>query len=449
MKKTITLLAFITGLGFVTKAQIINTIAGIGTKTYSGDNGQATAAGLYYPIATYVDPATNNIYICDNYNNAVRMINPAGVITTVAGTGAAGYNGDNIQATAAELDQPISARIDASGNLIIADAYNNRVRMVNKSGIITTIAGTGTGGYAGDNGQATAAELHVPSGIAIDATGNIFISDAYNYVIRKINTLGVITTVSGTHVNGYNGDGIQATTAEMGITGDIFIDKANNLYIPDVSNSRLRKVNAAGIITTIAGTTTAGYNGDGIQATTANINGPSSVSLDSIGNIYFTDELNERIRMINTSGIVSTIAGNGTTGYNGDGIQATSAELNKPHGIWVNKYGSIYISDYWNNRVRAIYSSVDGISKVSANESIINLFPNPSNGIFNLTIGNYEPWVANSLEVYSILGEKVCSSGNIKGSQFKIDLNNQPNGVYFVRVKSGEKVYTSKIIIAK
>ncbi|HXP49174.1 MAG TPA: PKD domain-containing protein, partial [Bacteroidia bacterium] len=364
MKKLTTLFAIVIAFAFTAKAQLITTIAGTGTAAFSGNGGQASAAGLYYPIAVFEAPATGSVYIADCYNNMVRKITASGIISTVAGTGTAGYNGDSIQATASELYQPIAIRLDHAGNLIIADAYNNRIRKVNMStGIITTIAGTGANGYTGDHGQATAATMHVPSGLAIDVTGNLFISDGYNYTIRKVDTTGIITTYAGTGSQGYNGDGIQASAAQLNNSvGDLAIDNAGNLLICDLYNQRIRKVNhLTGIITTIAGNGTAGYNGDGIQATAAEINEPSSLFADANGNIYFTDEGNAKVRMINSSGILYAIAGTGTQGYNADNIQATAAQLNYPHGIWVNSLGEILIADYWNNRVRKIYSTCAGL----------------------------------------------------------------------------------------
>jgi len=357
MKNILIIIACIASV-FATKAQSITTIAGSGTADYTGDGGQATLAALQNPIAVYTD-ATGNIFICDCLNNVVRKVNTSGVIMTVAGNGTPGYNGDNIQATAAELYQPIAVCEDGSGDLLIADGYNNRIRMVTPSGLITTIAGNGTAGYTGDGSQATAAELKVASGVTIDASGNIYCADQFNYAVRKISTSGIITTYAGTGIKGYNGDGIQSTVAELSRPYGIFMDQSGNLFIPDLDNNRLRKVSPSGIITTIAGTGTAGFSGDGGQATNAQIRDPSSVALDAAGNIYFTDEVNARVRFINTAGVISTIAGDGIQAYGGDGDAATAAELNYPHGVWINASGDLLIADYSNNRVRKVTSSID------------------------------------------------------------------------------------------
>ena len=263
---------------FAGKAQsnIISTIAGTGAASSTGDGGAATSATLNQPARIVVDAAGNK-YISDCAGSKVRKIDASGIITTFAGTGVAGYNSDGIAATAAQLSAPVGLALDASGNLYIADQNNHRIRMVNTSGIISTIAGTGVSGYTGDGGAATAAKIKQPGGVAVDGAGNIYIAD-FNHVIRKINTSGNISTVAGTGIAGYSGDGGAATAAQLNQPWAITTDASNNLYIADWMNNRIRKVNStSGIITTIAGMGTSAYTGDGGMATTANLNHPEEI----------------------------------------------------------------------------------------------------------------------------------------------------------------------------
>jgi sugar lactone lactonase YvrE len=328
-------------------AQVISTIAGNGTLGYTGDGGQAVLAELNSPCGVALD-ASGNLYIPDKNNNCVRKVTSTGLINTIAGNGTSGYSGDAGQATAAELSLPAGVIVDGSGNLYIADNGNSVVRkVVLSTGIITTVAGNGIPGYSGDGGQATAAEFGSPRGLAIDATGNLFIADYSEDVVRKVITsTGVISTVAGTGSGGYNGDGGAATSANIWSPWGINFDASGNLYIAECSNNRIRKV-SAGIITTIAGNGTAGFSGDGGQASSAELSTPSGVVFDSPGNFYITDERNDRIRMVNTSGVISTVVGTATAGCTGDGGAATSAELWEPTGNMVisASTGNWYFAD--------------------------------------------------------------------------------------------------------
>ncbi len=251
--------AFISGAA--TRAQIINTIAGNGTQGFSGDGGPATSAEFNTPTDVAVG-SNGAIYIADRLNYRVRKIDGAGIVSTVAGTGAAGYNGDGIIATSAEINNVWSIAVDNIGNLYLADADNNRVRKVDTAGVIYTVAGDGTAGYSGDGGPATTAQLSSPVSVTLDDSGNLYIADYNNYSIRKVNTAGVISTYAGTGVGGYTGDGGPATSATFGRLGGMAFDKFGNLFIAD-DNSRIREVNSSGIINTVAGNGTNNYNGEG------------------------------------------------------------------------------------------------------------------------------------------------------------------------------------------
>ena len=335
----------------------INTIAGNGTYGYSGDGGAAISAEIWYPSGVAID-SSGNVYIADQDNYRIRKVTAStGIISTIAGNGTYGYSGDGGAATSAELKVPSGVAVDSSGNVYIADSYNFRIRKVTAStGIISTIAGNGTGGYSGDGGAATSAEVE-PVGVAVDSSGNVYIVDQFNQRIRKVTaSTGIISTIAGNGTRGYSGDGGAATSAELNYPSGVGIDSSGNVYIADTQNDRIRKVTAStGIISTLAGNGTAGNSGDGGAATSGELNYPSGVGVDSSGNVYIADSGNERIRKVTTStGIISTIAGNGTGGYSGDSGAATSAELANPAGVTIDSSGDVYIADATNMRVRAV-----------------------------------------------------------------------------------------------
>ncbi len=336
----------------------INTVAGNGAAGYSGDGGAATSAEFNGENDVAVD-GFGNLYIADMYNNRVRMVNAStGVISTVAGNGTQGYSGDGGAATSAELNWPSAVVLDSSGNLYIADSNNNRIRVVNAStGVISTVAGNGTQGYSGDGGAATSAEFNTPDGLALDSGGNIYIADLFNDCIRMVNaSTGVISTVAGNGTPGYSGDGGLATSAEINYPQGVAVDSSGNIYIADYYNDVIRKVTAStGVISTVAGNGTVGFSGDGGAATSAELAYPDGVAVDRAANIYIADAGNSRVRMVNAStGVISTIAGNGTAGYSGDGGAAPSAELNEPAGIAVNSACYLFITDQNNNVIRSL-----------------------------------------------------------------------------------------------
>ncbi len=343
-------IALLMGVSLASQSQIINTIAGNGTAAYSGDGGQATAAELNSPFG--ILNTGGNSYVADASNNRIRMINSSGTINTFAGNGVAGFSGDGGQASVAELKSPTGIAMDANGNFYIADAINNRVRMVNTTGIISTFAGKGAPSYSGDGGAATAAGLNFPSGVAVDMTGNVLIADANNSCIRLVNTSGIINTIAGNGISGFSGDGGAATAAELNSCSGVALDAAGNIYIADQVNNRIRMVNTSGIINTVAGNGIGSYSGDGGQATAAELNFPYGIAVDAANNILIADANNNRIRIITTSGVISTYAGSGAPGFSGDGGQATVAELNGVSSVSLDAAGNIYLGDTYNNRVR-------------------------------------------------------------------------------------------------
>ena len=331
----------------------INNFAGKSNPSLLGDGGAATNASIRSPGDVAVD-SSGNIYIADTYNQRIRKVNTSGIITTIAGTGVYGFSGDGGAAVNAYFYNPRGVAVDSSGNIYIADTNNQRIRKVNTSGIITTIAGNGIPGSAGDGGAATNANLYYPSDVAVDSSGNIYIADTSNQRIRKVNTSGIITTIAGTGVYGFSGDGGAATSAQLRSLYGVAVDSSGNVYIADTYNYRIRKVNTSGIITTIAGNGISGFSGDGGAAVNAYLYNPLGVAVDSSGNVYIADTNNSRIRKVNTSGIITTIAGNGISGSAGDGGNAYDANLNAPWDITLDSSGNLYVSDSGNSRIRKI-----------------------------------------------------------------------------------------------
>ena len=333
----------------ITRTPTINTIAGNGTAGFSGDSGLATGAELNGPYGIVVDSG-NNLYIADPGNNRIRKVAAGtGIITTIAGDGTAGYSGDNGPATSAGLNLPTGVAVDSGGNVYIADTGNNVIRKINASGSITTVAGNNAEGYSGDNGAATNATLYTPNGVAVDSAGNLYIADTNNNRIRKVSTSGTITTIAGTGTAGYTGDNGAATSATLNKPAAVVVDSTGSLYIADTSNDVVRMIATSGTISTIAGNGSAGYSGDGGPATSARFNSPYGLNLDSSGDVYVADSMNNVVRMVNTAGIISTVGGNNTNGYSGDGGQATSAALSSPRGVALDSQGNFYFSDQNNN----------------------------------------------------------------------------------------------------
>jgi sugar lactone lactonase YvrE len=337
-------------------AKDMYTIAGTGATTYFGNGVPATGADLYYPTGVASD-SSGNIYIADRSNCVVREVNAStGIITTLAGSGTCGFSGDGGPATSADLNQPYKVAVDSSGNVYIADTANCVIRKVT-SGTITTFAGKDVCGYSGDGGAATAAELYEPMGVAVDSSGDLYIADQYNYVIRKVSG-GNISTFAGNHTYGFAGDGGPATSAEFRYPTDVAVDAQGNVYIADQYNQVIRKVNTSGTISTYAGNTTAGYQGDGGLAYETSLYYPLGVGVDGAGDVIIADQDNYRVRLVDESNIIHTIAGNGAAGFNGNDILATTAELNLPYGVAVDPSGNIYEADFNNWLVRKINALV-------------------------------------------------------------------------------------------
>lgn len=340
---------------------IISTVAGDQYWIYTEDGIAATTAPLFLPFGVAID-AGGNLFIADSTNNRVRRVAASTqLISTVAGDGTAGQTGDNGPATSAEVSMPTSVAIDGAGNLYIADSNNDAVRMVNSAGVITTIAGTlGTHGYSGDNGAATKALLDAPDAIALDAVnGYLYIADTGNNVVRKVNlATGIITTFAGNNTAGYSGDGGQATNASLNGPWGLSVDPTGQVYIADQNNNCIRKVATNGAISTFAGTGTLGYKGDGGSATSAELDNPAATAIDPAGNVYIADSGNNVVRKVNAiTGTIATIAGGSSQAFSGDGGVATGAGLNGPYAMVLDGLGDLYISDLFHNRIRVVRSA--------------------------------------------------------------------------------------------
>ena len=339
----------------VSPSGIITTVAGNGLPGYSGDGGPATSARLSTPYGIAVD-GNGNFYISDHGNSCVRKVSSSGIITTVAGSGSFGFSGDGGPATNAQLNGTLAVAVDNAGNLFIDDHNNRRIRKVSPSGIITTVAGAGAG--LGDGGLAKNAQVGPAAGLALDNAGNLFIADTGHLRIRKIGTDGIITTVAGTGgpMPGFSGDAGPATDAQLHPVA-IVVDGAGSLFIADDLNHRVRKVSVSGIVTTVAGTGTAGFSGDGGPATSAQLDSPLNLAVDAMGNLFIVD--NFRIRKVSPSGIITTVAGGGTlSGADANGEPATNARLN-PWAVATDRAGDVFIADIYDSRIRKV--STDGI----------------------------------------------------------------------------------------
>ncbi len=423
MKKLITLLA----LGFCLngRAQIITTVAGDGFCCPFTSGGAATASNIYYPRGVAVD-AMGNIFIAGG--NAIQKVDAAtGILITVAGTGTGGNNGDGGQATNAQLE-PSDVAIDIHGNIYVADWYNKVIRKINTLGIISSIASNQV----------------APNGIALDASNNIYTANDGNY-IAKINTSGIVSHIAGISGFGYSGDGGPATAATLNNPTGVALDSKGNIYIADNANNRVRMINTSGIISTVAGNGNYLHNGDGGHATAASIWNPSDVSVDATGNLFICSSGSSCIRMVNTLGIIFTIAGDTIYGYTGDGGPATAAELEEPWGITLDASGNLYIADVNGNCIRKVTNAAAaGIEQYNVNYEV-NIYPNPNNGSFVI-----EP--QNTLynvhcTVYDVNGEAVLSQP-INGKT-SIDASSLNEGVYNISLISDEGVVNKRLVIVR
>jgi len=338
----------------VDKDGIITTVAGNGAAGFSGDNGPALKASFNFPAGLCLDKA-GNLYVADRNNHRVRRIDTSGIITTVAGAGTPDMGGDGGPAVEAHLNYPSDLVCDGKGNLYISDRSNNRIRKVDSQGIISTVAGMGLPEFGGDFGPATGAFLKYPFGIDLDAKGNLYIADRGNNRIRKVDSQGIITTVAGDGTHFFSGDYGPATRASLAYPTDVVADGSGNLYIADRNNNRIRKVNSLGIMTTVMGIGRYEYNGDNEIASETTLHLPFALALSTDGKLIIVDRNHFRVRSMDLkSHAIATLAGNGDSWFRGDGGTGTGATLEFPSGIGIDSKGNVIFSDKMHNRLRFI-----------------------------------------------------------------------------------------------
>lgn len=387
---------------------VVSTIAGNGVAGFSGDGGNAARGRLNTPVAVATN-AVGELLIADSGNNRIRKVNLSGDIFTTVGSGASGFSGDGGPAVAARLARPSGVAVTFDGSLLISDSDNHRVRQVDPAGLISTVAGVGASGSSGDGGRATdallnnpkpllalshegflighlgrirkvsagtittlagsggalgccsedglpatAAILNAPRGLAVSATGDLFIADSNQHRVLKVDPQGVVKTIAGNGTGGFAGDGDSATGAKLHFPRGVAVDASGNVYIADSFNFRIRKVTPGGIISTVAGGDCSSFSGDGGAATAACLRDPYGVAVDGSGALVIADTGNSRIRRVDGSGIIQTIAGGANRGFSGDEGPATSAALNLPYAISYSADGDLYIADTFNNRIRVV-----------------------------------------------------------------------------------------------
>ena len=420
-------------------AQIITTIAGqfySNVDTILGDGGLATDAIFLGPYDVILD-GKGNYYITDGYDNRIRKVDAAGIITTIAGNDTSGYNGDGIPATAAQLYRPNGIICDHYGNIYFADALNNRVRKIDTSGIITTVAGNGSTVYNGDNIPADSAAIFDPHHIAFDLHGNMYITEYETPRVRKVSTAGIITTIAGTGIVGYSGDNGPATAAKINGPYGIVLDDTGNIYFADVNENVVRKIDTFGIITTFAGNggiLVTGDIGDNGPADAAMINSPAGLTIDPVGNIYIA-QIGNRIRMIAAgTNIITTLAGDGDEGYTGDGGPATAAELNNPTGVAVDATGNLYIADFSNSVIRYV-AWPEGANQLSISTQAITLYPNPATTSLTITATN----TITNITISNVIGQTVYSH-EYNDQQVQVNVADLSSGLYFVKINGSEVV---------
>jgi hypothetical protein len=446
MKRIILIVLFTCACNFIlAQVNIITTIAGKDTAYYSGDGGPATNATFVYPLCMCLD-GLGNLYIVDAYesNNRIRkIVLSTGIITTVAGNGTCGISGDGGPATNALLCNTQGICTDTSGNIYFGDgalAYPRIRKIAVSTGIITTVAGNGIVGNAGDGGPATNAEFEYPTGLLMDKNGNFYISDINNNNVRKISPSGIISTIAGIGVAGYSGDGGPANHAEFNEPYGIGMDSYGNIIVTDVLNNCLRKIDAAtNIITTICGNGSPGYTGNGGPADDATLNGPGGIFIDKNNNIYFSDVNNAVIREITAeTRMIYTVAGCGVAGFSGDGGPATAAKM-QPADVCLDSFGNMYIADVLNYRIREVYNPALGISQITKEEQEYKLFPNPNDGNFTLSqlIPDEQPVHA---EIFDMIGRSIYqSSFQFNNGMNHLKLRNFAPGVYLLKLKDAQQ----------
>lgn len=409
-----------------TKAQTITTIAG---STQGFTNGTGTAAQFNTPTCLVMDPS-GNIYVSDRNNHCIRKITTAGVVTTFAGSGVAGYADGT--GTLAQFNAPSGLAIDAAGNIFAADDADHRIRKITTVGVVTTFAGSGVRGFA--DGTGIAAQFGDPYGLAIDAAGNIYVGDQGNNRIRKITNTGVVTTFAGSGINGF-ADGI-GTVAQFKFPIGVVVDNSGTVFVTDRANNRIRKISSTGVVTTLSGTGVAGF-ADGI-GTVAQFNSPSGIAIDAAGNLFVTDCYNHRIRKITATGTATTLAGTGVAGF-ADG-SGTIAKFNYPQGITVDSAGALFVADASNNRIRKITGVLATNDYLLENR--ISVYPNPTSSLITIEL---EDLIDAKMILFNVNGEMIQSQ-NLVNNKTTIDMNGLADNIYVIQITTDKYTIFKKVV---
>ena len=348
----------------VDREGIITTVAGTGKPRHGGDQGPALQATLYCPLDVAID-RQGNLFIADTRNQSVRKVDGDGIISTLTGAKRrlnlvlrSSYVPQNGSLSViGDLFDPVGVAVDGNGDLFVVDKRNNCVYKMDQSGAISVIAGRGVAGFEGDGGSATDALLWWPYAVAVDEAGNLFIADSANNRVRKVERNGIIDTVAGNGLAGFSGDGGPALKARLNHPCGLAIDSKGNLLIADSWNNCIRRVDPTGVITTVAGTKQPGFGGDGGPAERARLYHPYGIAVAEDGSIWIADRSGNRLRKVRSDGTIVSIAGQGSAGYEGDAGPPARAKLNRPSGIAVDRAGNLYIADSWNHRIRRIAAS--------------------------------------------------------------------------------------------
>ncbi len=422
-------------------AQVIVTVAGTGINGYSGDGGPATNAKMSAPSSLVFDK-DGNLYFTEGANPTIRRVSPAGIISRFAGDGTSGYSGDGGPALDAEIRGGGGLAVDRWNNIYIADGGNHRIRKITTDGVIHTIAGTGVAGYNGDGISALSAQLNQPQGVGVDDTGNVYICDRMNFRLRKVDTFGNISTIAGTGLMGFTADGARADTAAIDESWYVVVGKTGNIYFMD--KARIRKIAGADHkLSTVAGNGIDAYSGDGGPATAASI-GTQYFTLDSVGNIFLA-ESTHRIRKVDTSGIISTITGNGLVGTDPEGVSLSVARLNTPTGVGFSPKGELHFTAKTGAKVRKITLAWDGVNDVNEKKAGLEVFPNPTQGKVSVRINAIEKEAnLTIIDARGVAAMTVTVPCNVTKV---IDVSVLPPGGYIVNTKVGTDDASKQLII--
>ena len=415
MKRTLLIITILANV-LLNQAQVVTTFAGSGA--FGSTDATGIAASFHFPTGVCTD-AAGNVYVADRENDKIRKISSAGVVSTLAGSGVSGST--DATGIAASFYYPYSVCIDTSGNIYVADANNNKIRKINPAGVVSTFAGSGAIGSTDATGSA--ASFYSPRGICTDVIGNVYVADVGNHKIRKINSVGVVSTFAGSGIAGStDATGIAASFAfPIGVCADA----TGNVYVADYNNHKIRKISPTGVVSTFAGSGVIGSTDT--TGIAASFNYPTGVCIDSTGNVYVADYNNHKIRKISPTGEVSTFAGTGASGSTD--AAGISASFSSPFGVCSDAAGNIYVGDAGNNKIRKILAFSADIQSLSANTINFNAYPNPTST--TLTVQTNE--ILESINIYNSLYSLIQTENKTTFSVEQL-----PAGIYWIQIKTAK-----------